>query len=307
MKASIKILSFLLVMALSSTTKTNAQKTTKDSTGFPGDNFSLQGALEMFQRSSSPEEFERLINTKDKNVNNLDLNKDGKTDYVRVIDKTEKRVHAFILQVPVSLKENQDIAVIELDKTSDTSAVIQIVGDKDIYGRELIIEPGEGENDNVNLNEHHGAARGPSINYVGDNISAVIINVWYWPCVRFVYTPVYLPWVSPWYWGCYPNWWTAWRPVSLNVWFPGSVVYNRNYVSVNTYRVSSARLLYTPYRSSAISINKQTAVLAGPNGVAVGAKTTVTGPSGRSATRVSGVIAGPKGAVRTTTVRKGRW
>ena len=31
-----------------------------DSTGMPGDNFSLQGALEMFKQASSPEEFEKL-------------------------------------------------------------------------------------------------------------------------------------------------------------------------------------------------------------------------------------------------------
>ena len=32
----------------------------RDSTGLPGDNFSLQGALEMFKKASSPEEFEKL-------------------------------------------------------------------------------------------------------------------------------------------------------------------------------------------------------------------------------------------------------
>ena len=74
----------------------NAQQ---DSTGMPGDNFSLQGALEMFKQSGSPEEFEKLINTEDKNVNNLDLNGDGDIDYIKVIDKSANDVHAFILQI----------------------------------------------------------------------------------------------------------------------------------------------------------------------------------------------------------------
>src|SRR5215470_14427569 len=100
MKKYIKPILFLIV-AVFSQPELFAQQSAKDSTGFPGDNFSLQGALEMFQKSKSPEEFEKLINTKEKNVNNLDLNKDGKIDYVKVIDKTEKKVHAFILQVPV--------------------------------------------------------------------------------------------------------------------------------------------------------------------------------------------------------------
>lgn len=29
-----------------------------DSTGLPGDNFSLEGAIELFKQASSPEEFE---------------------------------------------------------------------------------------------------------------------------------------------------------------------------------------------------------------------------------------------------------
>ena len=40
----------------------------------PGDNFSLEGALEVFKKSESPEEFERLLNSADSKVNNLDLN-----------------------------------------------------------------------------------------------------------------------------------------------------------------------------------------------------------------------------------------
>src|SRR6478735_8439172 len=68
----------------------------------PGDNFSLEGALELFKKSASPEEFERLLNSSDSRVNNLDLNGDGYIDYIRVIDRNEGNVHAFILQAVVS-------------------------------------------------------------------------------------------------------------------------------------------------------------------------------------------------------------
>ena len=33
------------------------EESAKDSTGVPGENFSLQGALELFQKAGSPEEF----------------------------------------------------------------------------------------------------------------------------------------------------------------------------------------------------------------------------------------------------------
>ncbi|MBK7633050.1 MAG: hypothetical protein IPJ13_01330 [Saprospiraceae bacterium] len=56
-------------------------------TGLPGDHFSLEGALELFKKSSSPEDFEKQLNSKDNNVNNLDLNDDNDIDYVKVISK----------------------------------------------------------------------------------------------------------------------------------------------------------------------------------------------------------------------------
>src|SRR5258706_12360899 len=114
-----------------------------DSTGLPGDNFSLEGALEMFKKASSPEEFEKLINTENNGVNNLDLNNDGNIDYVKVIDKKDGDVHAFILKDALSEPESQDIAVIELERKEKDNAVLQIAGDEDIYGEETIVEPSD--------------------------------------------------------------------------------------------------------------------------------------------------------------------
>jgi hypothetical protein len=222
-----------------------------------------------------------------------------------VTDKSEKQSHAFILQVPVSQTETRDIAVIVVEKTADTTAVVQIIGNKEIYGKEIIIEPDGGTKDQASVDNWNSATHGPSNNYRSDNTYTVVVNVWYWPSVRFIYAPIYTPWVSPWRWGYYPGWWAPWRPVTLYVWQPRVVVYNRSFVAVSTYRVPGARYLYAP--AGSVSVSRQTAAVAGPNGVAAGTKTTVTGPAGRSATRVSGVVAGPNGAVRTTTIRRGRF
>lgn len=306
MKITFKII-FITISFIITIKQVSAAGPAVDSTGYPGDNFSLHGALEMFQKSKSPEEFEKLINTKEKNVNNLDLNKDGKIDYVRVVDRSEKKSHVFILQVPVSQKENQDIALITLEKTGDTSAVIQIVGDKDIYGKEIVLEPGNSQKDLAGAYENNLSTRGPSVDFTIITDYLIVVNVWYWPCVSYVYSPVYTSWVSPWYWGYYPTWWVSWRPVSWYTWYPACAVYHNNYVVAGNYRVTGYYNIYSPYRSSAVSVTKQTAAVAGPNGAAVGTKTTVTGPNGRSATRVSGAAVGPNGAVRGTSVRRGRW
>jgi hypothetical protein len=294
---------FTIMMCASSI---KAQNTKTDSTGYPGDNFSLQGALQMFKKASSPEEFEKLLNIKDNNVNNLDLNKDQKIDYIRVIDKTEKKIHAFILRVPLSEKENQDIAVIELEKTGDTSAIIQIVGDKDVYGKEVIIEPGGGAQYSslANYSDHKG---GPSADFYEEDNTVVVVNVWFWPSVSYVYGPVYTVWVSPWRWGYYPGWWGTWRPLSWYSWYPRCGVYSTGYITASIYRVSGAHYLYTPYRMGSVSVTRQAGVAVGSNGVVVSARTTVTGPAGRTATRTTVAGAGRNGAgvIRTTGVR--RW
>lgn len=274
-----------------------AQKTLTDSTGYPGDNFSLQGALQMFKKASSPEEFEKLLNTQSNNVNNLDLNKDGKIDYVKVIDRTEKKIHVFVLQVPVSEKESQDIAIIHLEKTGDTIAVIQIVGDKEVYGKEIIIEPDAEVKSSNSAGKWNNNSRGPSPGGDDEESTVVVVNVWYWPSVTFVYGIYYTPWVSTWRWGYYPGWWSAWRPVSWYTWYPRCTVYNTSFVAVNTYRVTGAQYIYAPYRTSAVSVTRQATVAVGSNGVVAGTKTTVTGPGGRTATRTT-IVGGNRSGTR---------
>jgi hypothetical protein len=209
----------------------------QDSTGVPGDNFSLEGALAMFKKAGSPEEFEKLINTEDNKVNNLDLNGDGDIDYVRVIDKTGDDAHAFILQAAISGTENQDIAVIELEQTGKEEAVLQIVGDEDIYGEEVIVEPAPEKN----LTQATSSKN-------------VVVNVWAWPSVRYVYAPSYVLWVSPWGWRARPVWYRPWRPVHYHVFYPFRVPHRNHFVIVHTHRVVRAHRIYMPYRATSVTV-----------------------------------------------------
>jgi hypothetical protein len=199
----------------------------------PGDYFSLEGALHLFKQSASPEEFERLLNVPDSKVNNLDLNGDGVVDYIRVIDRNEGNVHAFILQAVLSPTEYQDVAVISLEKLANGKAVLQITGDADVYGIETIIEPTE----EVRV-------------MAGTSTSRVVVNVWTWPVVRYVYSPYYSVWVSPWHWHMRPVWWYSWRPIAYyeyyGYWQPYRPYYSRCY----THRIVYAQHIYRPYRTS---------------------------------------------------------
>jgi hypothetical protein len=206
----------------------------------PGDDFSLEGALELFKKSSSPEEFERLLNSADARVNNLDLNGDGQIDYIRVIDKNRGNVHAFILQAVISENEGQDIAVIELEKLANGKAVLQITGDEDIYGIETIIEPTE----EVRIN-------------AGTMSTRTVVNVWAWPSVQYVYSPYYTVWVSPWHWRLRPVWWSSWGPVAYYDYYSYWHPYRNYYSHCHTHRVAYARDLYRPHRTTSVVVHNR--------------------------------------------------
>lgn len=273
-----------------------------DSTGLPGDNFSLQGALAMFQKSASPEAFEKMLNGEDNHVNNLDLNGDGETDYIRVIDNMDKDAHAIVLQAVVSDNESQDIAVIEIEKTGDTTAVLQIIGDEDIYGEAVIVEPGDGEEEEDDAFIDNGFPQntgGPNASYF-EPARRIVINVWLWPSVRFVYAPVYRPWISPWKWHHYPGWWRPWRPLAWRVWHPFHQPFYAHCAIVRTHRVVRAHSIYKPVRVASVSVRTRHSAAVG-NYRVTRTKTTVTGPRGHGATRTKTTVTGPRGNKRTKT------
>lgn len=260
----------MAIMAIFFSLTVQAQDIEADSTGLPGDHFSLEGALELFKNAESPEDFETKLNTEDNYVNNLDLNEDGEIDYIRVIDNVDGDVHAIVLQVPVTKDESQDIAVIEIEKTGPESAMLQIIGDPYLYGDDKIVEPFDVE--------EKSKGKGPSADL---EIRGIIVNVWLWPSVSFIYRPVYRPWVSPFYFGFYPRWWRPWRPRPWRAFYPRVVVYRPRYRVVNTHRVVRAHKVYTPRRKTSKVVHTKTTTKVGvaktkSGKTVVGKKTTTT-------------------------------
>ncbi len=303
MKKYLPFLLLVIIIELFPLTS-KAQDIGVDSTGLPGDNFDLQGALQMFQKATSIEEFETFLNKEDNHVNNLDLNEDGNIDYVRVISKMDNDVHVFVLQVAISATENQDIAVIELEKTGNETALVQIIGDEDIYGEELIVEPtGESEESaftDWNSNNHLSGPHSSIDEFTSTN--GIVVNVWFWPSVRFVYAVNYRPWISPWRWNYYPATWRPWRPYRWNVWHPRRIIHHSSFVVVRTHRVGRAHKIYTPYRASSVTVRTRHAASVNRYRV-TRTKTTVTGPRGKSATKTTTTVTGRKGKVKATKTR----
>lgn len=275
MKLTRKILlGFSSLFILSSS---QAQTKDEDETGLPGDHFSLAGALQMFKQSENPEDFEKALNQENNHVNNLDLNNDGQIDYVRVVNEKDGNVMLFILRVEINKSESQDIAVIELEKTGEKSAAIQIIGDEDIFGEKKIVEPDDAST--AMLEPGLFGHTDPMLNGPSGNITQayppVFVNVWIWPSVRFVYAPGYRPWVSPWGWGRYPGWWSPWRPYGYGRWRPMMMPYNRTFVVVNTRRCARGPVLYNPHRRTSVVVRTR---YAAPMGVYRGRTTVIKGP-----------------------------
>jgi len=238
---------FLVVCCMSGLHTVQAQTATApDNTYLPGSDFSLQGALDLFKKANSPEEFEKMLNTEGNGVNNLDLNNDGQIDYIRVVDIGQGNDQVFVLQVPVSETENQDVATIEIEKDGDNSATVQIVGDEDLYGDQKIVEP-------VYDDAVYQDNPSPSGVYTTNDR---VVNVWEWPMVRYIYAPTYVVWVSPWSWRARPVWWHPWRPVERRVFYKSAHAY-RGYVVVHNNRMVNARKIYTPVRVTSVTVARR--------------------------------------------------
>lgn len=177
-----------------------SEETAEKKVDLTEEGFDLQGAIELFEKSKSPEDFERALNAESNPVNNLDLNDDGKIDFVKVIDRMKDKSHSITLQVVLNEKENQDIAAIVTEKTGTSSARAQIIGNEVLYGKEVVLEPIDKSGDSE-----------PKAAMMIASNAVVTVNVWTWPIIQHVYRVEYVPYVSPVKWEVYPVWYKPHR------------------------------------------------------------------------------------------------
>lgn len=180
--------------------------------GLPGDNLDLVGVLDLFQKSKTIEDFEKALNEEKTKLNNLDLNLDGKVDFIKVLTEQNKKDFTFILQVDVTEKEKQDVAVILVSKDDKGKVTMQIVGDKDLYGENYVIEPAPAE-----------PAVTANPGYKGDDpveskpATSSVIVVESAPIVQYVYSPAYVPYYPPYYYGYYPPYFAAFTVMAVGI------------------------------------------------------------------------------------------
>jgi len=165
----------------------------------------LNAVASIFGESRDLHDFERRLNDPYYQISNLDLNRDGYVDYLRVIEFVDGPYHLIVIQAVIGYKRYQDIATIEVSKRYN-QVYVEIVGDRYIYGPNYIIEP---------------------LYYYRPDIFRT-----FWQ--RRYYTPYY----SSYRWRYYPSYYRPWRPLPV----PYYHRHIRKHIShQNRYRVTKQR------------------------------------------------------------------
>src|SRR4030095_9868632 len=188
-----------------------ADKDTTELLGLPGDNLDLYDVLTLFQKSKTIEGFEKSLNDEKTGINNLDLNLDKKVDFIKVVTKKDGDAFTFILQVDVTKKETQDVALILVSKDKKDKVSIQMVGDEDLYGKDYVIEP-KG-NSSVTANPGY-TGTDPVTKNIPATTTVVVESA---PIVQYVYSPAYVPYAPPYYYGYYPPYFAAFTVMAVGI------------------------------------------------------------------------------------------
>ena len=142
----------------------------------------LNAVAAAFAESNSVREFEQILNSSRYMINNLDLNRDGWVDYIRVIETSRGYYHTLLLQACVAPGMFQDIATLVAERRPDV-LYVEVIGDPYLYGYNYIVRP-------------VFVRRPPMWNVYGHTTYAV--------------------WSSPYYYGYYPSYYTQPKPVVIN-------------------------------------------------------------------------------------------
>ena len=219
-----KLLAILvLVLCLVRIPVFSQTETEEVASGLPGDNLSLYAVLDLFQKSKTIEDFEKELNLEKTGINNLDLDLDGKVDFIKVTTTQKDDDFTFVLQVAVSEKETQDVAVILVSKDEKGEVTMQIVGDEDLYGKDYIIEP---KAKSVTANPGY---TGDDPVPAGTTTTTQTVVVQSAPIVQYVYSPVYVPYYPPYYYGYYPPYYSPFAVMAVGIYWGNHSYYHHGY------------------------------------------------------------------------------
>jgi hypothetical protein len=133
---------YLLIVTILIVTRLGAKaQSESEKLDLPGDNLNLYAVMKLFQDSKTLEGFEKVLNSGNCEINNLDLDGDKRVDYIRVTDSFNNNIHTITLDIAVNENEDQDVAVFFVEKRTNGQILVELMGDEDLYGRDLLQGP----------------------------------------------------------------------------------------------------------------------------------------------------------------------
>jgi uncharacterized membrane protein YgcG len=220
----IRLISILVVaISLSGITAFSQTDSATGELGLPGDNLDLYAVLDLFQKSKTIEDFEKELNVEKNKINNLDLNGDKKVDFIKVETKKDGDDFTFILRDPISKTDTQDVAVIMVSKDKNKKVSLQIIGDKDLYGKDYIVEPSATGNAGVTANPAYTGDDPVTKNVPASTTTVVVEQA---PIVQYVYSPAYVPYYPPYYYGYYPPYFAAFTVLAVGIYRHNNYYYH---------------------------------------------------------------------------------
>ena len=93
----------------------------------------LDATTELAKKAKDAADFERLLNSQTEAINNIDLNDDGKVDYIKVTEYGSGEKRGFSLTDEISPGKIQEIATIDIQREAD-KATVQTTGNPSLYG-----------------------------------------------------------------------------------------------------------------------------------------------------------------------------
>lgn len=179
-------ITFLLIMIMAGMGQLSARQvvTVKATSYDISDNLDLEAVAFLFGRADNLEDFERKLNDPEERISNLDLNRDGYVDYLRVLEVYEQGVHLVSIQAVLGRNVYQEVATIDLERDQRGSIHVQVIGNEFLYGMNYIIEP--------------------------VYVHRPVIFDWFWH-------PYHTVWVSPYRWNYYPDYYRYRRAHAIHV------------------------------------------------------------------------------------------
>ncbi len=170
------------------------------------DGLDLKAVGALLKKAEDGEQFEKLLNSPEERVNNLDLNGDGQVDYIKVTEYGEGDVKGFSLTTEAAGGEEQELATIEVEKAGE-QANVEIQGNEQIYGR----------------NHYYHSSFG---------LGEMLLLGW-------MFSP-HRAWVSPWGYGSYPGYYSPYSTWSQDRYRGRTSAMGQSYRSANSSTLSKS-------------------------------------------------------------------